>query len=303
MSKDMKTDPHIRVGPAGWSYQDWKGIVYPPGMRRQPLEWLSSVFDTVEVNTTFYRPPDPFQCASWVDRVRTNERFRFAVKLWLRFTHQREEQFTGEEVRLVQDGLKPFLDAGRLGAVLVQFPWSFKRTPENRRWLSEVLDAFADFPLVLEVRHGSWNRPEVFEALGERNVAFCNIDQPLFPDSLGPTAISTARIGYVRLHGRNVEDWFREDASTNDRYNYLYSEEELRPWLAKIERLRGQVDEVFVITNNHYRGQAVVNAFELEYGLGERGLTLPASLLRHYPRLGRLLGEGAAAAVNGTESP
>jgi uncharacterized protein YecE (DUF72 family) len=283
----------VRVGPAGWAYEDWKGIVYPPGMPRSlhPLKYLSTFFDAIEVNSTFYRAPDRRQCANWVRQAADNARFMFTLKLWERFTHQRDSWPDEAEARAVHDGMAPLVEAGKLGALLVQFPWSFKRTPENRNWLARVLDAFAGYPLALEIRHASWNRPEVYEGLAERRVAFCNIDQPLFRDSLAPSAQVTARVGYVRLHGRNYDDWFREDAGRDERYNYLYPPEELKPWLDKVERIRLQADEVYVITNNHYRGQAVVNAFEIQAGLGKTDFVLPPHLVAAYPRLTGLCGQ------------
>jgi len=281
----------VRVGPAGWSYDDWKGIVYPPNMPKSlhPLEFLSEFFDVIEVNSSFYRPLQPRYCTSWLAKVAQKPDFRFTVKLWRRFTHERETWPDAGDVQTFQNGLEPLARAGRLGALLVQFPWSFKRAPENRKWLARVLDTFAEYPLALEIRHASWNRAEVYAGLGERHVAFCNIDQPLFADSVAPSARVTAKMGYVRLHGRNVDDWFRESAGRDDRYDYLYSEDELKPWLDKIEAIRLQTDEVYVITNNHYRGQAVVNAFELQAGLGKTDFVLPPHLVGAYPRLERLL--------------
>jgi uncharacterized protein YecE (DUF72 family) len=285
---------HVRVGPAGWAYDDWKGIVYPPGMPRavHPLEFLSQYFDTLEVNTSFYHPPHAGHCATWLRKVAANPRFMFTFKLWQRFTHERKSWPTDTEARQYRDGIAPVAEAGKLGAVLVQFPWGFQRTPENRRWLARVLDTFAAYPLALEIRHASWNQPEVFEGLAERKVAFCNIDQPLFRGSLGPTDEVTARVGYVRLHGRNAADWFREDAGRDERYDYLYTVDELDEWLKKIDRIRRRAQEVYVITNNHFAGQAIVNAFELMVGLGQHGLRPPDSLIQHFPRLNKVI-EGA----------
>ena len=291
MSGTDKQGAVVRVGPAGWSYEDWKGIVYPPGMRTalHPLTFLSDFFDTVEVNSSFYRPPQAQYCRAWIGKVVQRPTFKFTLKLWKRLTHERETWPGQDELSAFCEGIKPLVDEGKLGALLVQFPWSFKRTAENRKWLSQVLDTFADYPLALEIRHASWNCPEVYEGLAERRVAFCNIDQPVFPDSMKPSAAVTARVGYVRLHGRNYDDWFREDADRDDRYNYLYSEEELKPWIEKVEAIRLKTDEVYVITNNHYRGQAVVNAFELQAGLGQTQFTLPPHLVELYPRLKRLI--------------
>ncbi|MBX7256041.1 MAG: DUF72 domain-containing protein [Candidatus Hydrogenedentes bacterium] len=281
----------VRVGPAGWSYDDWKGVVYPPRMPRalHPLEYLSEYFDTVEVNSSFYHPPVSRNCMAWLKKVQGNPRFMFTAKLWQRFTHERGAWPGEAEVRQFCDGIAPLHEAGKLGALLVQFPWSFKRTPENRQWLARVLDTFTVYPLTLEIRHASWNRPEVFDGLAQRRVAFCNIDQPLFSDSLAPTAKVTARVGYVRLHGRNAADWFREDASRDDRYDYLYSHDELGQWLKKIERIREMANDLYVITNNHYAGQAIVNSFELLAGLGKKFTALPPTLVERYPRLNDLL--------------
>jgi len=285
----------VRVGPAGWSYEDWKGIVYPPDMprSRHALAFLCQYFDTIEINTSFYRPLNPKHCLAWLRHVASNERFKFTAKLWRRFTHERESWPADSEIAQVQSGLEPLLREGRLGALLIQFPWSFKRAAEERSWLSRITDTFADYPLAVELRHASWNRPEVYTGLSERGIAFCNIDQPMFRDSLPPTGRVTARVGYVRLHGRNYDDWFREDAGRDDRYDYLYSEEELKPWLEKINQIRQAADEVYVITNNHYRGQAVVNAFEIAQALGLASLEPPPDLVRHYPSCAMMgLGDG-----------
>ncbi len=283
----MNSSAQIRVGTAGWSYADWKGIVYPPDLPRRvhPLEYLSEFLDAVEVNSSFYRPPSARHVATWVEKVAANSRFMFTFKLWERFTHQRDTFPSSGEILQYQRGIQPALEAEKLGAVLIQFPWSFRRTPENRQWLAQLLDAFGDYPLALEIRHASWNVPEVYAGLAERKVAFCNIDQPLFPSSIKPSAEVTARVGYVRLHGRNAADWFREEATRDERYNYLYSRKELSQWLRMIERMRQLAEEIYVITNNHYEGQAVVNAFELKYDLERQPQAVPDCMLHAYPRL------------------
>lgn len=277
----------LRIGPAGWSYDDWKGIVYPPAMPRSvhPLELLSEWFDTVEINSSFYRPTNPRHAENWANKVARNPAFRFTAKLWERYTHQRREWPAPSDTARVREGFAPLVEAGLLGAVLIQFPWSFKRTDENRQWLARVVDAFGDYPLALEVRHASWDQPEVYAGLRERGVAFCNIDQPMFRNSIAPGQAVTAPLGYVRLHGRNYNDWFREEADRDDRYDYLYSEEELRPWMEKIESIRETTAEVYAITNNHFRGQAVVNALEMEDVLDVKHVTIPSHLIAEYPRL------------------
>ena len=161
------SEAHIRVGTAGWSYEDWKGVVYPSAMPKtlHPLEYLCGFFDTIEVNSSFYRPPNATHVKSWVNKVSANADFQFTFKLWERFTHQRDTWPTDAEKRQFTEGLAPAVDAGKLGAVLIQFPWSFKRTPENRQWLARVLDTFAAYPLALEIRHASWNVAEAARVL------------------------------------------------------------------------------------------------------------------------------------------
>lgn len=281
----MRSPWGIRVGPAGWSYDDWAGVVYPPGIPRgfDPLRFLSRYFDTIEINSSFYRPPDRRVAESWAERVRSRRRFRFTAKLWRRFTHQRDEAFTRQEVAAVRNGLTPLADAGRFGALLLQFPWSFRRTDENRQWLDDVTRAFRRFPLVLEVRHASWNVPEFYEELRERGIGFVNIDQPLFRHSIGPSARATAPVGYVRVHGRNYQDWFRKGAGVEARYDYLYSPQELQPWAERTREVAADAAETYVITNNHYRGKAVVNALMLRSMLTGERVAAPESLVESYP--------------------
>ena len=276
----------IRVGPAGWSYKDWEGIVYPqkPGKSFDPLEYLAQFFNTIEINSSFYRPPVPSTTKSWARRVAENKDFAFTAKLHRIFTHERGKA-TKKDEREYRQGMDVLAKAGKLGGVLLQFPWSFKNTPDDRIYLGKLLEKFSDYPLVLEVRHASWNSPEFYEWLDECGVGICNIDQPVFSKSIRPQALTTSRIGYVRLHGRNYQNWFREKAPTHERYNYLYSLDELDPWLTRIKQVSKQTSETYVITNNHFRGQAVVNALEIKAAIEEHDVPGPAPLFEHYPRL------------------
>jgi uncharacterized protein YecE (DUF72 family) len=167
-------DARIRVGPAGWLYADWTGIVYPKPAPRgfDPLAYLVHYFDTIEINSSFYRPPTLGTAPTWVERVRERERFLFTAKLWRRFTHEWEQSFTQAEVAEAGDPLKVLHDAGKLGVVLLQFPWSFRRTDANREWLDDVVRGFDVFPLVVEVRHDSWNTPEFYAELAGRRIGF-----------------------------------------------------------------------------------------------------------------------------------
>lgn len=277
----------IRFGVAGWDYPDWWGRVYPPTKPRgfDPLAYLARYFDTIEINSTFYRPASARSGAGWAKRVAHNRDFKFTAKLWQRFTHQRDTAWSSDEVALAQEGLKPLADAGRLGCLLTQFPWSFKRTPESREWLDDVLAAFAQFPLAVEVRHSSWNVPEFYASLSDRGVGVVNIDQPVFKHSIKPGAQVTADLGYVRLHGRNYENWFREDAEPHERYDYLYSADELKPWLDRVHEVAARARETYVITNNHYAGQGAANAAMLRKLYGADNVEVPPELEERYRRV------------------
>ncbi len=276
--------PVIRVGPAGWSYPDWRGVVYP---RRTPqgfheLEYLAEFFPAVEINTTFYHPPRPPVVREWVRQVEGKE-FQFTAKLWQRFTHERRAGAKDE--RLFKEALAPLVEQGRLGALLLQFPWSFKNDPENRHYVASLRQRFREYPLVLEVRHRSWNQPEVLERLRELGIGFCNIDQPVIGHSIQPSRHVTAAVGYVRLHGRNYQAWFSSTGDLGERYNYLYSAEELEPWVERARHIAQQSKVTFVITNNHARGKAVANALQLIALLSGQPVPVPKSLIENYPDL------------------
>jgi uncharacterized protein YecE (DUF72 family) len=277
----------VRVGTAGWDYPDWRGIVYPTTKKSKSFDelgYLARYFDTVEVNSTFYRPGDPKAAAGWVARVAHNPEFKFTAKLWKRFTHEREGAFSAEEVRAARAAFDVLQEAGRLGAVLLQFPWSFKRDDAAEEWLRDLLTAFAAYPLVLEVRHASWNSEEVMAELGARGVGIVNVDQPLYANSIAPAARATSAVGYVRMHGRNYQDWFRKSADRNRRYDYLYTADELRPWVERIREMaaRPAIREMYAVTNNHHLGKAPANGGMIEGMLWERKARVPPTLFARY---------------------
>jgi uncharacterized protein YecE (DUF72 family) len=282
----------LRVGPAGWSYSDWAGYVYPTRRAKgfHEATYLAEFFDTIEINTSFYQPLRPDHAAQWIDSVAANPRFVFTAKLWQRFTHDIRSIASvsaGEDERAVRAGFDVLRRANRLGAVLLQFPFSFHRTAETVADLSALIKRFADYPLVVEVRHGSWDAPETLELLRTSGVSFCNIDQPIIGRSLGPSAQATSAVGYMRLHGRRYDTWFSDDAKIpqHGRYNYLYSAKELAPWVTRIRKVAGRAHETFVITNNHFQGKAVVNALQLISILKGTKVRVPEPLRRQYPQL------------------
>ena len=280
-----RTTETVRVGLAGWSYPDWKGVVYPAESRSGPqeLEYISQYFDTIEINTSFYRPLRPEIVRVWLRKIAANQRFRFTAKLLRRFTHERDAG-RAEEAEF-KEGIAPLLEEGKLGALLLQFPWSFRNEKEERTYLAGLLARFAECPLVVEVRHASWNRTDALEFLRERGAGFCNIDQPVIGRSMPATAKVTAPVGYVRLHGRNYETWFAENPETGLRYNYLYTPDELREWKRRIEAVAKQSETTFVILNNHYQGKAPVNALQLVSMIRNQRVPAPVPLLERYPEL------------------
>ena len=288
----------IRTGVAGWSYDDWHGILYPKPKPSgfDALPFLASYVDLIEINSSFYGPPKPEHAEAWVRRVEEQPDFRFTAKLWRRFTHERGSAWTREEVSSVADGLAPLLESGRLDALLVQFPWSFRSDEQGRDWLADVRDAFDAFPLVVEVRHESWNHPWFYQWLQQTGAGFVNIDQPLFKRSIKPSARATSRVGYVRVHGRNYSDWFRKGAGRDARYDYSYSRPELEQWAERAREVArdDDVETVDVVFNNHYKAQAVVNALEFRKTLGEPRVAAPPTLMGAYGEELREFGVEAA---------
>jgi uncharacterized protein YecE (DUF72 family) len=277
--------------------------VYPSRRSKgfHEASYLAEFFDTIEINTSFYQPLRPDHAKQWIDRVAANPRFVFSAKLWQRFTHDTfstAPSATADDERAVRAGFDPLRSAGKLGAVLLQFPFSFHRTAETASYLAGILKRFADYPLVVEVRHASWNTLATFALLREHNAGFCNLDQPIIGRSIGPSEAATSPVGYIRLHGRRYDTWFTDDATvpTHERYNYLYSPEELAPWASRIRKVAEKARDVFVVTNNHYQGKSVVNALQLISILKRSKVKVPEPLRQHYPELEEI-------AANPPESP
>ena len=278
---------NLFIGTSGWSYPDWEGIFYP---KRKPhgfdeLRYLAQYFNAVELNNTFYRPPPANYAKGWVERTEDAGRFHFTLKLWQRFTHERENPYTEEDVSVFKRGIEPLAQSDRLGGVLIQLPWSFQNTPETREYLERVSRDFREYRRFIEVRHRSWQNEESFRFFRDLGLNWTNIDQPVSRSSVKPSAVVTGEAAYVRLHGRNYKAWFDRDAGRDDRYNYLYSDEELDEWVQKIQKLVGTVDFVYAFTNNHFRAQAPANALQIMSKLTGAAVDVPETLAQTYPFL------------------
>jgi uncharacterized protein YecE (DUF72 family) len=290
----------IKIGVAGWSYKDWEGIVYPAFVKSaQRLAYLAEFLHLVEINSSFYGPIKPEVARQWCrTAAAVNPDFVFTAKLFRSFTHSpvavvestsaatiRPQQ---NDEREVKRGFDVLAAEGRLGAVLAQFPISFKHTAENRAYLEQLLAKFSEYPLVVEIRHLSWNQPEILDWLASLGIGLCNIDQPLIGSAIRPAALATSSIGYIRLHGRNYKQWFAE-TSVRDRYDYLYSGKELQQWEMRVEEVSDKAATTYVIANNHNLGKAVVNTLELIHILEGGKVKAPPPLVAAYPeRLGEI---------------
>jgi len=282
------------VGPAGFSYDDWEGIVYAKGPAGARLDAVAALFDVIEINTTFYRPLDARTAVRWAQQVRGRPRFRFTAKLIRRFTHDDPKSWTLADRDTFRAGLAPLDEAGVLGPLLCQFPFFFDASDGNLVRLARIRKAFPDPPLVLEVRHRTWIMEPNLRRVRDLGFSFCNVDQPLAQTSIALGERVTGPIGYLRLHGRNSEKWFDRKAAVHEKYDYLYSEPEIARLVQAATALREKTEELYVVANNHFAGKGPANALEIAHALTGASPEIPATLVAAYPRLARL----RAAAAN-----
>jgi uncharacterized protein YecE (DUF72 family) len=318
-----RTGAELFIGTSGYSYPDWKGIVYPRSVKRDvggstpELTYLSRYFNTREINATFYRQFESEIAKKWSDAVE-NPEFEFAIKANQVFTHaagtkpsERKAPTSVESLKYTRadiDASRRFLDVlaerDRLLVVLFQFPVSFKFTTKDKEgepvrlegnWdhVADVLNAFKQYPKAIEFRHESWDDQWVLRALREHETAWVNIDEPRLGASLHGTQYVTAHLAYLRLHGRNYKKLFNSK-NRDERYDHRYTPEELEPiakslktMAKKVERepTRREAKKVIAATNNHYKGQAAVNAIDLKRLLGIKNNPVPDELQKTYPNL------------------
>jgi uncharacterized protein YecE (DUF72 family) len=260
----------ILVGTSGFSYKDWVGVLYPENTKSaEMLRFYARIFPSVELNFTYYRMPSTRTIEGLVRKVPDD--FEFCVKANKAMTHEIDadedlsplrETFSG-----FMEALKPMTDRGVLGCVLAQFPWSFKKTRSNTRYVLEFKSLLPDIPIVVEFRNAEWITPETFDLLRLHNLAFCVVDEPRLPGLVPPIAETTSDLGYVRFHGRNAKKWWKH-SHPGERYDYLYSESELREWIPKIQKVADETKKTYVFFNNCHRGQAADNARMLRAMLG-----------------------------------
>lgn len=272
----------VYIGVAGWSYPDWKGIVYTNSKVDQ-LEYISGFVDCIEINSTFYRPPFINNTKSWLRRTSEKKDFFFTAKLHQDFTHK--GKIDAGMVRQFHQSFEPFLEAGKLKNLLAQFRYDFADSPDSRRHLTSIVENFRDaFELAVEVRHKSWQQKEALEFLQELAVSVCNLDYPTTYNSFNLQHCTVGRSGYFRMHGRNFEKWFSK-AGRDETYDYYYNSEELAGIHNRIEELVKAYEFLTVIANNHYRGAELANAIELKALVSGEKQPVPAGLLQAYPNL------------------
>jgi uncharacterized protein YecE (DUF72 family) len=275
----------IQIGIAGWSYPDWDGIVYTDPKADQ-LQYVSGFVDCIEINSTFYRPPVERMARSWLDRTASRPGFFFTAKLHQSFTH--EGKIDALVVKEFHEGLAPILQAGKLKHLLAQFRYDFGANASNRELVGRIVRQFQDaFSIVVEVRHKSWEKPEVLDYLQELGVTVANLDYPTSWQSFNLQHCTVGKDGYFRMHGRNAEKWFSK-AGRDEVYNYLYNEQELAAIKERLDVLGKAFQSLTVIANNHYRGAELANAIELKALISGQKQAVPEGLLKTYPRLAKI---------------
>jgi uncharacterized protein YecE (DUF72 family) len=307
----------LRIGTSGWNYPSgkgtWNGLFYPATRAKRDgtkdfdeLRFYAEHFDTVEVNSTFYGQPRAEVTRSWAHR--TPEAFEFSLKLYQKFTHPKMfkdaalkrapggegslldllAQVTKSDIDDYRAGIEPLAASGRLGALLAQFPASFKDTPATRDYLAQLIRAFRDYPVAVELRHKSWSDRigDTLALLNDLGAAWTQIDEPKFKDSIRQNYLpNITTFYYMRLHGRNAQAWWHHEKS-EDRYNYLYTSEELREFADVAGAAKHLVKKSYLYTNNHFASKSVVNAVMLKAQLGQRiDGEYPPQLVERYPEI------------------
>ena len=298
----MARSHDVRIGTSGWNYPasgygPWTGVFYPlkqgqmiPGTKQKfdELAYYADRFNTVEINNTFYRPPSAKTAESWAKR--TPKGFEFSLKLFQDFTHKREAK--QKDVDVFKRGVDPLADAGKLGALLCQFPASFKLDDASIEYLRWMLKTFEEYPAAVELRHRSWSDDfgKTVKLLNEHHAAFVQIDEPKFKTSIRQNQLpNITSFYYLRAHGRNWRKWWHHE-NKDERYDYLYTAPEIEEFGDTLKAVEKIVKKSYAYMNNHANAQAVVNAIELKDFLGQPiREDLNPELIKRYPELKKIL--------------
>lgn len=287
--------PQVRIGTSGWSYprgEGWNGLFYPAKPKNE-LELYSQVFNAVEVNSTFYRLPDAKTARAWV-RL-TPKDFEFAIKVWQKFTHPGmfrkatgvEPEVTQQDYDDFKQGINPIAEECKLACLLIQFSEWFARTVQHQDTLLTILRQFHDYPVAVELRHASWGEAatETKALLASYGAGWAFTDVPQLPGMI-KQELEPQRLTYLRFHGRNRERW-RQHESAEARYDYLYSDEELRPFAEKVREIAATGEaKVLIFFNNHVRGQAPANALMMAHQIGlPATATVRAEFVKAFPAI------------------
>jgi len=260
----IKQRMDIRIGTSGYSFDDWRGSFYPATLDKgKLLDHYARFFPTVEINSTYYGIPSPNIVANWAKKV--PDGFEFMIKVPQSLTHRRSD--FDDDLAKFAVALEPLQASGKFTGLLAQFPYSFKFNHDSLDYVSLVCEALAPRPLFVEFRHRSWVNRTMYDRLRREGTGYVCVDEPSLPNLLDPDLFATTATGYIRLHGRNAEQWWDGGAL---RYDYKYSHDELEEWRQKIERMKtkGNVRKLFIFFNNCHLGQAATNALEMKEMLG-----------------------------------
>jgi len=243
------------IGTSGYSYEDWRDVFYPTDLPKgKMLDYYAQHFNAVEINSTYYRIPHP--AVFYQMEKKTPDGFEFVVKVHQDTTHTRQNNQQAME-RLIE-AIQPLCEAGKFSGFLAQFPYSFKNTPENREYLVQTRSFAGDYPLFVEFRNWTWDRPEIYRFLEENRLLYVNVDQPRLRGLIKPQEVVTGNLGYVRFHGRNAKEWW--NGTNQTRYDYLYSQAELNEWMIRIAHIMKKTYKTYIFFNNHPQGKAIQNA-------------------------------------------
>ncbi|MEW6574213.1 MAG: DUF72 domain-containing protein [Bacillota bacterium] len=247
----------IIVGTSGYSYDDWRGAFYPLRLAKEKmLAFYAREFSFTELNSTYYYIPPQRVFARLAER--TPEGFIFTVKAHKSLTHERDENPKSSAEKFLL-AVKPLCEAEKLGAVLFQFPYSFRKSEKSTDYLTRLREAFPQVPAAVEFRHVSWVEQSTYQLLRSLELAYVCVDEPRLYGLVGPVAVRTSSLGYVRFHGRNAAKWWKCKEPW-ERYDYLYDEKELAEWVPRAHNIARGANRVFIAFNNHPRAQAVCNA-------------------------------------------